>query len=99
MATKTLAQMREEYAALEQKITQAEQEGRASAIEQIHAIMDEFSLTPEDLVRKRKRGPNKNAGTPIPPKYQDPKSGATWSGRGKAPAWIGKNRDRFLIQK
>ncbi|MCV9917067.1 H-NS histone family protein, partial [Burkholderia pseudomallei] len=28
-----------------------------------------------------------------------PKSGATWSGRGKPPNWIvGKNRDRFLIE-
>ena len=32
-------------------------------------------------------------------KYQDPKSGATWSGRGRAPAWIAqaKNRDKFLV--
>ncbi|PMS17479.1 histidine biosynthesis protein [Trinickia dabaoshanensis] len=32
-------------------------------------------------------------------KYQDPKSGATWSGRGRAPSWIAnaKNRDRFLV--
>lgn len=32
-------------------------------------------------------------------KYQDPKSGATWSGRGRAPAWIAnaKDRDRFLV--
>nr|WP_321968421.1 H-NS histone family protein [Burkholderia cepacia] len=34
-------------------------------------------------------------------KYRDPKTGATWSGRGRAPAWIkdAKNRDRFLIQE
>jgi DNA-binding protein H-NS len=32
-------------------------------------------------------------------KYMDPKTGATWSGRGRAPAWIAnaKNRDRFLV--
>jgi DNA-binding protein H-NS len=31
--------------------------------------------------------------------YRDPKSGATWSGRGRAPAWIAKAKDRskFLI--
>lgn len=31
-------------------------------------------------------------------KYRDPKSGATWSGRGRAPAWIAsaKDRTRFL---
>jgi hypothetical protein len=33
------------------------------------------------------------------PKYADPKTGATWSGRGIAPLWIRdvKNRSRFLI--
>ncbi|RBB36996.1 hypothetical protein DPV79_23645 [Burkholderia reimsis] len=32
--------------------------------------------------------------------YLDPEAGATWSGRGRATAWIkdAKNRDRFLIQ-
>jgi len=36
---------------------------------------------------------------PQPALYRDPKSGATWSGRGRAPAWIAnaKNRDRFLV--
>ncbi|MEM5316835.1 H-NS family nucleoid-associated regulatory protein [Paraburkholderia sp. JHI869] len=38
---------------------------------------------------------------PQPPKYQDPKTGATWSGRGRAPAWIagGKDQSKFLIAK
>ncbi len=36
---------------------------------------------------------------PQPPLYQDPKTGATWSGRGRAPAWLAtvKDRSRFLI--
>ncbi|MFP3556777.1 H-NS histone family protein [Paraburkholderia hospita] len=36
---------------------------------------------------------------PQAPKYRDPKSGATWSGRGPAPAWLAGARDRskFLI--
>ncbi|WP_207003341.1 H-NS histone family protein [Trinickia mobilis] len=35
----------------------------------------------------------------LPPKYRDPKSGATWSGRGPAPAWLAsaKDRSKFLI--
>jgi DNA-binding protein H-NS len=34
-----------------------------------------------------------------PAKYRDPKSGATWSGRGPAPAWLAgaKDRSKFLI--
>lgn len=36
---------------------------------------------------------------PQPALYRDPKSGATWSGRGKAPAWLAgaKDRSKFLI--
>jgi DNA-binding protein H-NS len=36
---------------------------------------------------------------PQPAMYRDPKSGATWSGRGRAPSWIAKAKDRskFLI--
>jgi DNA-binding protein H-NS len=36
----------------------------------------------------------------LPAKYQDPKSGATWSGRGSAPRWLAsaKDRTKFLIE-
>ncbi|MEX3973208.1 H-NS family nucleoid-associated regulatory protein [Paraburkholderia caribensis] len=36
---------------------------------------------------------------PQPAKYRDPKTGATWSGRGPAPAWLAgtKDRTKFLI--
>jgi len=36
---------------------------------------------------------------PQPAMYQDPKTGATWSGRGRAPAWLAsvKDRTKFLI--
>ncbi|WP_434716177.1 H-NS family nucleoid-associated regulatory protein [Paraburkholderia sp. A3RO-2L] len=37
----------------------------------------------------------------VPPKYRDPDSGATWTGRGMAPAWIrdAKDRSKFLIER
>jgi len=34
---------------------------------------------------------------PQPAMFRDPKSGATWSGRGRAPAWLGTDRSKFLI--
>ncbi|WP_207004982.1 H-NS family nucleoid-associated regulatory protein [Trinickia mobilis] len=36
---------------------------------------------------------------PQPAKYVEPKTGATWSGRGRAPAWLASTKDRskFLI--
>ncbi|MGA1018470.1 MAG: H-NS family nucleoid-associated regulatory protein [Phycisphaerales bacterium] len=39
------------------------------------------------------------------PKYRDPESGTTWSGRGRTPLWMvaaieqGRTRDEFLIEK
>lgn len=37
----------------------------------------------------------------LPPLYRDPKTGATWSGRGRAPAWLVnvKDRSKFLVAK
>ncbi|SIT37541.1 DNA-binding protein H-NS (fragment) [Paraburkholderia piptadeniae] len=45
-----------------------------------------------------KGGKNKGSSS-LRPKYQDPVSGATWSGAGRPPAWISqaKSRDAFLI--
>lgn len=35
-----------------------------------------------------------------PPKYRDPQTGKTWSGRGRIPKWIeGKDRENFLIKE
>jgi DNA-binding protein H-NS len=96
-----------QYADLKAQIaklqTQAEEARRAEVegvIAEIRSKMTEFGLTAEDLgfapAVRRGRPPKK---TPLPPKYMDPKSGNTWSGRGKPPKWIsGKNRDRFLIE-
>ncbi|WP_059499280.1 H-NS family nucleoid-associated regulatory protein [Burkholderia sp. ABCPW 11] len=34
----------------------------------------------------------------IKPKYWDPKTGVTWSGRGRAPRWlVGKDRETFRV--
>lgn len=43
-------------------------------------------------------------GSKAAPKYRDPKTGKTWSGRGRTPVWLrereenGDNRDNFLIK-
>ncbi|WP_373321143.1 H-NS histone family protein [Paraburkholderia flagellata] len=54
--------------------------------------------------KKRGRKPGKGAKAAgakrtVAAKYADPKTGATWTGRGRAPAWIRdvKDRSKFLI--
>ncbi|OUL80449.1 H-NS family nucleoid-associated regulatory protein [Paraburkholderia hospita] len=77
-------------------------------IETIRGLMAKYGLTVADIdahVGGKKRGPKPGAktavraGAPVA-KYRDPKSGATWTGHGRAPAWIvkAKDRSRFLVE-
>lgn len=84
--------------ALEARLEEARQAEVGAAVQQIHDLMDQYGLTVEDLARRRGRGrPRTTARSESVPMYQDPKTGKTWSGRGRAPSWLGKNRDRFRI--
>lgn len=71
-------------------------------VEEIQQLMQEYDLSIEDIAGKpsvepaARAVPTKTKAAP-PPRYRNPKTGQTWSGRGKAPAWIGKKRERFLI--
>ena len=96
----TYKQLLAEKEKLESQLAEVRATEVAGVIEQIQALMAQYELSIEDLAPKRRRG--RPAGSsanrePLPPKYQNPKTGETWSGRGRAPAWLGKNRDKFLI--
>lgn len=91
----TYKELMAKKAALDEQIEAARKAEVEQVIQQIRQTMQDYDLTVEDLGGKRAR--KAYSKTPVAPKYQDPKTGATWSGRGRAPAWIGKNRDRFLI--
>ena len=102
----TYKQLIAEKEALEAKLVEVRQTEVADVIEKIQALMAEYELTADDIAPKRRRGRPAASDKPtgaakekasLPPKYMDPKTGATWTGRGRAPAWLGKNRDKFLI--
>ncbi|WP_162498996.1 MULTISPECIES: H-NS histone family protein [Burkholderia] len=57
-----------------------------------------YGLTQKDLFPPRLGRPKKADALPKP-RYRDPETGASWTGRGRAPAWIaGQDRERFLIE-
>ncbi|KXU82718.1 nucleoid-structuring protein H-NS [Paraburkholderia monticola] len=62
-------------------------------------LIDAASASKAAAAPAAKRGKGQPKGAQ-PPKYLDPKSGATWSGRGPAPAWLAavKDRSKFLIE-
>lgn len=85
---------------LESEISALMAAGRREAIEQVRALIREHGLTPEEIGVSASSGKGRVAPAPskVAPKYRDPQTGATWSGRGVAPKWIaGKDRAQFLI--
>ena len=109
----TLTTLKKKIAALEAQVERATKAEMGNAIAKIRKIMGDYGVTIEHLVDGAKHGrataSKKAAGAKTakaskakkPAKYMDPKSGATWSGLGRIPAWIAKakNRDAFLIGK
>ncbi|MDR6393006.1 H-NS family nucleoid-associated regulatory protein [Paraburkholderia phenoliruptrix] len=79
-----------------------------AVIEKIRGLMAEHGLTTADIdahANGKKRGPKPGAkatakSSASAAKYRDPKTGATWSGYGRAPGWIAsaKDRSRFLVE-
>lgn len=80
-------------AALDAQIAAAQAEAKAQAVAQARALIQEHGLTAADVFPAAKAKASVGA-----PKYRDPATGVTWTGRGKPPNWInGKDRAPFLI--
>lgn len=83
-------------------------EARAAGVERIVELVKEFDLSAEELNKAltgkvKTKGKAKSTSTPAAPKYRDPATGSTWTGRGVAPAWIKdfakEDRGQFLIEQ
>ena len=75
-------------------------EEKEQAIAMARTMISAYGITAKDLgldkAPKVKSGPK--PGQKLTPKYRDPVSGATWSGRGKTPRWInGADRSQYAI--
>ncbi len=81
--------------ALELQISTARRDEVANAIAQVRVLIDEYALTQQEVFPST-RARSATSGTKVAPKYRDPASGQTWTGRGKAPKWI-QNQDRSLF--
>jgi DNA-binding protein H-NS len=103
-----LTAIKKQIVALQAEAERITKDEMSAAIAKVKDIMSSFGLTVEHLgaaVAGKKRG----AATKVKPKragagnakYADPKSGKTWSGFGRVPAWIAgaKSRDAFLVDK
>ena len=85
---------------LHKEVAVAREKEVAQAIAEIKEKIAEYDITAEELgFSSRNAGPARKKA--LPARYANPKTGETWSGRGRAPGWLAgvKNRDRFLIKE
>lgn len=83
---------------LESKIREARKQRMAEAIATCRRLIETHELAISDLFSGKGRR-SKAGGTKVAPKYRNPATGETWTGRGKPPKWIqDRNRDDYLIK-
>ncbi|RQS06918.1 H-NS family nucleoid-associated regulatory protein [Burkholderia sp. Bp8998] len=72
-----------------------------TVLQEVRARVAEYGLTRTQIFgRQGSAGRATRRTATVVPKYRDPDTGVTWSGRGREPAWIkGKRRERFLIER
>ena len=104
----TLSAIRKQIQRLEAEAERITKQEMSGAIAKIRSLMSDFGITLEHLgVTSKPIGAKRVASKKAAPKraaagkarYADPKTGKTWSGFGRAPAWIAgaKDRDAFLV--
>ena len=100
-----LSAIKKQIAALQAEAERITKQEMSAAIAKVKGLMSEFGLTIEHLTQSvvgkpaAKKAKAAKAKTASVAKYADPETGKTWSGFGRAPAWIAgaKNRDDFLV--
>ncbi|MCX5543864.1 H-NS histone family protein [Paraburkholderia sp. CNPSo 3076] len=103
----TLQTIHAKIAKLQSQAEDIAKKQSSSVLEKIRALMEKHGVTTADIDsyvggKRRGRKPSANVSdkqTAGVAKYRDPKSGATWTGHGRAPAWIAnaKDRSKFLV--
>ncbi|MBE7939352.1 MULTISPECIES: H-NS histone family protein [Ramlibacter] len=100
----TVAELLKQKQEIEAQIAAARDAERSDAVRAVRAMVEQHGLSAEDIFGsgrkgRKPRGASPSAGTRVAPKYRDPATGQTWSGRGREPAWLrGKSRDDFAIR-
>jgi len=96
---------------LDKQINEAREAERTDALITVLQMIQDFQFTSQDLQMKISKLPSQKVSkasktfavkTPKvvhPPKYRDPVTGRTWSGRGHQPHWIEGNKDDYLIKE
>lgn len=91
-----LSDLKQQREVIEKEIQKRLNEERAQKIAEVRQIIAEYGLTPDDVFKKGRA--HKEGGAKVAPKYRNPETGETWTGRGKPPSWIKDVADRSVFE-
>lgn len=97
MAAKSIADLKAQLEKTQSELEAAIAAESTTVLADIRGKVALYGFTEKDVFGRKRSAA---AGSSVAAKYQNPKTGETWSGRGRAPAWIKDvaNRDKFLIK-
>ena len=94
----SLAELKELFGDLPKIIANREKDEKAAARKELEVRAAELGFSLDELIGGKQDAETKKMRTPVAAKYRDPVSGATWTGRGRSPAWlVGKNKEDYKI--
>lgn len=112
--TDNYIELKKQIAELERRAEEARRAELASVLSEMRVKIKEYGITAADLgfnlytADREASSEKKDAGAGrkhVEPKYLNPATGETWTGRGRAPAWMalaleqGHTKEDFLINK
>lgn len=110
---KSLKLLSAEIGQLEHRVDALRAKRRALVVREIVRLMRQFQIMPDEITAAYERVSLKPSDVPIvrldgrssvAPKYRDPETGKTWTGRGVIPRWLaaaeldGRNRQHFIVE-
>ncbi|WP_063552345.1 H-NS family nucleoid-associated regulatory protein [Burkholderia territorii] len=95
---KTYSELLEQLDRLRKEIDIAREHEARRIAQRVIELLEENGVDVHQLSARRPQGSRR--GVRPKPKYWNPDTGATWSGRGRRPRWlVGDDLDRFLIRQ
>jgi DNA-binding protein H-NS len=95
---KTYSELLKQFDNLTKEIDVAREQEAQLIAQRVLVLLKESGVDIRDLLPGRRTG--RSMSRRVEPKYWNPDTGVTWSGRGRMPTWlVGQDLKRFLIHQ
>lgn len=87
----SLQELLDQQAAVAHQIAALQRESRVAVISEIRVLMVQHGLTSADIATAPRPKGAQGPRAKVAPKYLNPETQQTWSGRGLKPKWLAEN--------